>query len=342
MIDFLSNYGLIIGVISGVIGIFALLDKKKAIAIISSAFLLTIIIAVFKYIPFKYILNVDSTPKPTLAPSNSVNPTGTEWNNYVLVKGNTFQMGSPGNELGREEDEIQHSVQLDDFYISKYEITVKEFEIFAADKKDYKTEADARGFCQIFDFNENKWKKILGINWRYNVNGGEQTDKSQPVIFVGWDDANEYCKWLSKKKGREVRLPTEAEWEYACRAGTDTPFNMGMDLSTKQANYKGDSFVKNTMPVGSYIPNKFGLYDMHGNAYEWCNDWYNSKYYDECKINGTKKNPKGPEKGTYHVLRGGSWRSQEKSCRSADRPGDPTNDSNLPISYASFRPVILP
>jgi formylglycine-generating enzyme required for sulfatase activity len=162
---------------------------------------------------------------------------------------------------------------------------------------------------------------------------------------VQWDQAAEFCKRLSaleaeKKAGRVYRLPSESEWEYACRAGTTTPFHSGKSLSSKEANFNGNypygagargDYLRRTAKVGSYKPNAWGLYDMHGNVSEWCNDWYDPDYYK----NSPKKDPTGPEKGVvptgyknrntpgvgqwYRVIRGGSWLDEARGCRSAYR-----------------------
>lgn len=134
---------------------------------------------------------------------------------------------------------------------------------------------------------------------------------NQPVIYVNWYEAQIFCRWLG------CRLPTEAEWEYACRAGTKTRFNTGKDLSKKQANFNYD--VGKTTPVGGYAPNQWGLFDMHGNVWEWCVDWYDADYYQTCHQTGTVENPAGPENGSYRVLRGGSWGYSADNCRSAYR-----------------------
>ncbi len=187
-----------------------------------------------------------------------------------------------------------------------------------------------------------------GVNWQSDVGGTNQVDKKHPVIHVSWNDAVEYCKWLSKDFNTLCRLPTEAEWEYACRAGTITPFNTGANLTTDQANYDGNypynknqkgKFLSKTTPVGSYPPNEWGLYDMHGNVWEWCSDWYAEKYYDECKKSGVVDNPQGAEKGDYRVLRGGSWNSRARNCRSANR------GFNTPVfrdSIIGFRFICVP
>jgi formylglycine-generating enzyme required for sulfatase activity len=150
-----------------------------------------------------------------------------------------------------------------------------------------------------------------------------------PVEMVSWNDAVEFCKKLSEKTGKKVRLPTEAEWEYACRAGTTTRFNFGdrdEDLH-KYGNYcdksntsgfswqdkQHDDGYDKTAPVGSLKPNAFGLYDMHGNVWEWCADW------NDLYANAKNVDPAGPASGTSRVLRGGSWVNAPQFCRSAIR-----------------------
>ncbi len=143
-----------------------------------------------------------------------------------------------------------------------------------------------------------------------------------PVESVSWNDCQEFIRKLQEMDMKPYRLPTEAEWEYACRAGTTTPFHFGETISTDQANYDGD-FVygdgkkgprrQRTTPVGAFPANAFGLHDMHGNVYQWCQDWYGD--YPPRDVT----DPKGPEKGLARVLRGGSWKSNPLSCRSAER-----------------------
>jgi formylglycine-generating enzyme len=155
-----------------------------------------------------------------------------------------------------------------------------------------------------------------------------QSEENHPVLHVSWNDAVAYCKWLSTKTGKHFRLPTEAEREYACRAGSRTPFNKGVNLTTNQANYDGNYpynnnpkgvYRQNSVAVNSFAPNAWGLYNMHGNVWEWCSDWYGGTYYDECKANATVTNPAGPATGSDRVIRGGSWVPPAVSCRSAYR-----------------------
>jgi len=157
-----------------------------------------------------------------------------------------------------------------------------------------------------------------------NNNPSHFKGQNNPVEKVSWNDAVEFCRELSKEEGRTYRLPTEAEWEYACRAGTTTPFYTGETISTDQANYNGNYIYGNgikgvyrqrTTEVGSFQPNAFGLYDMHGNVMEWCQDWYGENYYT---VSPTS-DPQGPSSGSYRVLRGGSWNGDTRYCRSAFR-----------------------
>jgi formylglycine-generating enzyme required for sulfatase activity len=157
---------------------------------------------------------------------------------------------------------------------------------------------------------------------------GEDT-RNFPVENVSWDDAVTFCKTLSaeeeeKTAKREYRLPTEAEWEYTCRAGTSTPFAFGDTLSAKQANFNGN--FGRTREVGIGEPNAWGLYDMHGNVAEWCSDWHNPGYYGVSPL----MDPKGPKNGTLRVRRGGPWSDGGRYCRSAIRTQDkPTTRSYM-------------
>ena len=152
--------------------------------------------------------------------------------------------------------------------------------------------------------------------------------KTRPVEHLSWREATEFCRQLSElpaemAAGRRYRLPTEAEWEYSCRAGTETAFAFGDDLSKLQAQFCKIwvSTPQPTCPVGMYPPNHWGLFDMHGNVWEWCSDWFSRSYYSK----SPSSDPKGPSKGTHHVLRGGSASVQAHECRSASR-GEATSD----------------
>src|SRR5262249_43417890 len=147
---------------------------------------------------------------------------------------------------------------------------------------------------------------------------GFPQDDTHPVVWVSWDDAKAFCAWLRQTEpGRVYRLPSEAEWEYACRAGAREayPFHVGrplLSLSSTQANFHGKGHygrvvaepnLERTTPVGSYPPNGWGLYDMHGNVWEWCADWHRSDYYPR----SPRQDPTGPTGGSDRVIRGGCW-----------------------------------
>jgi formylglycine-generating enzyme required for sulfatase activity len=168
--------------------------------------------------------------------------------------------------------------------------------------------------------------------------GWEQTDE-HPVVNVTWNDAVAFCRWLSKKEGRTYRLPTEAEWEYACRAGTTTRFFSGDDENTLKdvANVADQSFkpidpgatwapwhdgYPFTAPVGRFKPNAFGLYDMQGNVWQWCSDWYSKDYYK----NSPRQDPPGPDTPGARVVRGGSFGTYAARYRSAYRHFDGQGD----------------
>ncbi len=289
-------------------------------------------------------LTVFSNAFPTILPNQAPQ-------NFVFIKGSEFTMGSPENEVGRGPDETQHQVKVSDYYMSKYEVTFAEFKRFIAESH-YLTDAEKSKGGGSLILNGNELKYVEGVNWRHGVSGKERTqaEANHPVVHVSWNDAIAYCQWLSEKTGKWYRLPTEAEWEYACRAGSRTPFNTGDNLTTAQANYDGNYPYNNnrkgqyrakTVAVDSFAPNRLGLYNMHGNVWEWCDDVYGEKYYDECKAKGLVENPSGPAPETVsdRVIRGGSWLLNAEYCRSADRNINPPVNRNLNVG---FRLVFVP
>ena len=203
----------------------------------------------------------------------------------VLISPGKFMMGSPAGEKDRSNDETQHEVTLSKpFYIGKYAVTQEQYE------------------------------KVMGAN-PSNFKGAKN-----PVETVSWDDAQDFCKKLSATSGKTVRLPTEAEREYACRAGSTTAFCFGDNENglADYAWYASNSDSK-THPVGEKKPNAWGLYDMHGNVFEWCQDWYGD--YPA----GAATDPQGAAQGAGRVLRGGCWGVAPRYCRSAFR------DDNYPV-----------
>jgi formylglycine-generating enzyme required for sulfatase activity len=214
------------------------------------------------------------------------------------IKGGTFTMGSPDSEPERKSDEVHHAVTVSGFYLSDKEITNEQFCRFLNETG---VSGNGRGNVSGHGVQTLIEEHDLGVKY---VNGSWQPaigKANYPVVRVSWYGAKAYCDQAGG------RLPTEAEWEYACRAGTTTPFNTGRNLTTSQANYDGNS--GRTQPTGSYPPNAWGLYDMHGNVWEWCSDWYGPY------SNSPQTDPQGPSSGSGRVLRGGSWGSSTSYCR---------------------------
>ena len=267
--------------------------------------------------------------------------------NYVLIRGDEFTMGSPKHEVDRSDNETEHQVKLSDYYLCKYAVTVADFKRFA-EEIGYTTDAETAGSSSVFD--GKAWNKKVGINWRHGVSESLRSagEYNHPVLHVSWNDAVAYAGWLSLQTGKSFRLPTEAEWEYACRAGKGEPFSTGENLTTDQANYDGNYpyngnrkgvFRGTTIACDALEPNALGLYNMHGNVWEWCSDRYGDKYYDECKAKGIVENPVGPETGSLRVLRGGSWFNYARICRSAYRDGD---SPDYRSDDAGFRLAFVP
>ena len=203
-------------------------------------------------------------------------------------------------------------------------------------------------YIGVHEITQAEFEQIIGTNPSWFSPKGKYRDQmfgldtsGFPVEYVSWDLAVEFCRRLSELEGREYRLPTEAEWEYACRAGTITPFSFGDVLDGRQANCNGyhpygtddsGTFLERPTTVGSYIPNAFGVYDMHGNVWEWCSDWYTSQHL----AGSSKKDPTGPQAGSNRVCRGGGWPDRAADCRSAARG---SMEPNSPRNYSGFRVV---
>jgi formylglycine-generating enzyme required for sulfatase activity len=230
---------------------------------------------------------------------------------FVWIPPGSFMMGSMPDELGRLPDEAPHKVTLTKgFYMGVHLVTRGQFAAFVEETK-FITEAERAGEAGVLT--RDGWISGPGANWRNP--SFEQTD-DHPVTCVSWNDAFAFANWLFKEEGKPYRLPTEAEWEYACRAGTTTAFHFGDSISTDLANYRGRTYRQKTTPVGMFPANAFGLHDMHGNLWEWCHDWF-VDYQEGCVID-----PKGAGFGIERVHRGGAWMSEAAFCRAACRRGN--------------------
>lgn len=237
---------------------------------------------------------------------------------------------------GLGDEKPYHKVRITKpFYFAVHELTIGQFKEFSK-QADFKSEAERDG-TGGWGYNR-ETQKIETRNPKYSWrNPGFAQGDDHPVVNITWNDAVDICRWLSKKEGKKYRLPTEAEWEYACRAGeadTGSRYHFGNDPEglAKAANtydatsakeipeskpyaIAGDDGYAYTAPVGSYKPNAFGLYDMHGNVWEWCSDFYGEDYYAKSPTD----DPKGPETGRKHVRRGGAWASWPLYLRTSFR-----------------------
>ena len=287
---------------------------------------------------------------------------------FVRIPAGEFMMGSEESvaDLARAGIKVPERVSVDDegplhrvkisaFQMGKYELTRGQFRIFV-EATGYRTDAerDPEGGWGV---NRQLQKAEQGAMYNWTNAGFPQTD-THPVVNVSWNDAMAYCRWVTEEYGKRgqksvCRLPTEAEWEYACRAGATTRYATGdtprrvrgfgnvrdMSFEAECPNLDFEKYppflfrdgVAFTSVVGNYKPNAFGLYDMHGNVWEWCSDWYDENYY----ASSPATDPQGPECGSFRVLRGGSWRFGPGSVRCAYRndgtPGYRDNFSGLRV-----------
>ena len=233
--------------------------------------------------------NSDEVARLWLLEPNSMELASGVWMELQRIPAGTFLMGTPKAEKKRDKDETRHEVTLTQpFLIGKYPVT------------------------------QAQWEAVMGSN------PSDFQGDNLPVENVSWDDAQSFCVKVHEKTGHTVCLPTDAQWEYSCRAGTSTPFHFGQELNGTQANCDGNypygttqkgPYLGKTSPVGSYPANAWGLYDMHGNVWEWCQDWYGD--YPKQSVT----DPRGPEVGSICVIRGRSWYYEAAYCRSASRNG---------------------
>lgn len=294
-------------------------------------------------------------------PTETTNSVGMR---FVLIPPGEFWMGSgfkPEEEVAAfkkycsvveskwfESEYPRHRVRITKaFYLAAHEVTVGQFQQFVAETG-YQTRSEKSDTKGAYGTNvEGKFGFCPDYSWH---NPGFEQGDDHPVVCVTWDDAVMFCKWLSQKEGNAYRLPTEAEWEYACRAGTTTRYWSGDDPETLveignvpdetlRAKFSDTSFgIQNsdgwsfTSPVGTYKPNPFELYDTSGNVLEWCADWWGKTYYAESPTD----DPVGPDSGTERVCRGGDWLDQLSVARSACRfkwgPSTPTTHTGFRVA----------
>ena len=252
----------------------------------------------------------------------------------VVIPAGQFVMGSPPGEEGRSDPEgPQHQVTIGaPFALGRFAVTLQEFSAFV--------EAEAHAMPdEMYTYEQEKWEVRKGRSFR---NPGFLQTARHPVVGVSWDDSVAYCKWLSRATGKDYRLASEAEWEFACRAGSSTPFWWGSSISTDDANYDGNytygggkkgQYRKATVPVESFKPNPWGLYQVHGNVWEWCADPWHENYRG------------APEDGSVwqggntslRVLRGGSWSDIPRNLRAAFRNRYTTDDRDNSIGFRLAR-----
>ena len=240
----------------------------------------------------------------------------------VSIPGGTFKMGSPENEEGYHSSESpQHEVTVPPFFMGKYPVTQQQWRVVAALEK---VNIDLKSDPSYF-----------------KADGSTSLTNNLPVECVSWNDAQEFCARLSRMANKTYRLPTEAEWEYACRGGTTTPFYCGETISTDLANYDGNytygqgqkgEYREKTTEVGKFPANPFGLYNMCGNVWEWCEDGWHENYIN-APTDGSAWTSPSTE---YMLLRGGSWDNHAGRCRAANRHGYSRDIRNY---YFGFRVV---
>jgi formylglycine-generating enzyme required for sulfatase activity len=285
------------------------------------------------------------------APVSAVSPIALEVHDgRVKLPGGTFRMGTADAPelpaVAREHVAAQgetpvHEVTLAPFWIDAREVTVAQFAGFVR-ATGYRTDAERFGWSGVFNVESGLWTKSDGASWRHPDGPASRAADDEPVTQVSWADATAYAAW------RGGRLPTEAEWEYAARGGRDgEPFVWGREARPRGqllANWwqgrfpdrnSGEDGFTGRAPAGSFAPNGYGLYDVAGNVWEWCADWFDREYY----ARSPRENPAGPPAGTERVMRGGSWLCADNFCANY-RPGarsSATPDTGL--NNVGFRTV---
>lgn len=262
----------------------------------------------------------------------------TSTDKMILIKGGTFTMGTNN---GMPYEAPAHEVEVEPFWIDAAEVTVAEFEQFVKETG-YVTEAEKFGNSGVFDVEKKIWQMTPNANWRQPEGTNSKANENEPVTQVSWNDVFAFAKWAGK------RLPSEAEWEFAARGGLiNKEYAWGDELrpdGKPVANWwQGEFPAKNTIedgfsgraPVKSFVPNGYGLYDVAGNVWEWCADWYDENYY---KLS-PKKNPTGAIGGTERVMRGGSFLCAENFCTNYRVAGRSRSTPDTGLNNVGFRCV---
>ena len=247
----------------------------------------------------------------------------------VYIPAGTFRMGDIQGGIGNYAEPV-HRVSVRAFLLAQTEVTVTQFRAFV-DASGYKTEAGHSDGCHLYE--NGSWNKRANANWR---NPGFSQNAEEPVVCISWNDAQRYIEWLSAKTGERYRLPSEAEWEYAARAGSETKYSWGNSESRDYANYTGKSGKDKweyTAPVSSFAANAFGLYDMHGNAWEWTQDCWNGSYKGAPSDGSAWLS----DNCSRRVTRGGSWKVIPYYLRSANRSRNTTASRSFNVGFRPAR-----
>ncbi|MCW7755138.1 SUMF1/EgtB/PvdO family nonheme iron enzyme [Desulfobotulus sp. H1] len=259
---------------------------------------------------------------------------------FLRIESGRFTMGSSGGETRRKADEAQHQVLITKpFFMQEQEVTIGQWKRFIT-ATGYRTEAETGPGAFALE-NGFRWVRDPAYNWKQP---GYAIEDSFPVSAVSYNDAKAFVQWMRQEEGLFYDLPTEAEWEYAARAGSQTTYAYGDCLTQEQANFAANSFRsgcpagsyrQQPMPVGALAPNDWGLRDMHGNVWEWCRDWY----ADYPSGDGESSDPSGPATGQRKIIRGGGWDTDMDAARIANRH---TAEPSAAYANIGFRLVIRP